>query len=187
MQRSIFLILTALIFTVGILADALNNIDEVCKPNLPNGGKAIICHQTGLSNFNRDPPVYNAAFRNDAKSICCSSGSQCLLSRNYNQVACYNPSTKIARTATASGNCNLVKSDRAYTGQQCTFGDNDILDKDDNSLSGTEKFTSVSNGVGQVGVDVASSGSVAGAISTMNSLRNVLVGWAGFNLLAVVM
>lgn len=91
MQRSIFLISTALIFTVGILANALNNIDEVCKPNLPNGGKAIICHRTGLSNFNRGPPVYNAAFRNDAESICCSSGSQCLLSRNYVEVACYNP------------------------------------------------------------------------------------------------
>jgi len=36
-------------------------------------------------------------------------------------------------------------------------------------------------------VDVASSSSVAGATGTMNGLRNVLVGWAGFNLLAVVM
>ncbi|XTI93174.1 hypothetical protein V2W45_1347666 [Cenococcum geophilum] len=98
-----------------------------------------------------------------------------------------NISTKIARTATSSGNCNLVQSDRTYTGQQCTFGDDDILDKDDDSLSETEKFTSVSNGVGQVGVDVASSSSVAGATGTMNGLRNVLVGWAGFNLLAVVM
>lgn len=62
MQRLIFLISTALIFTVGILTNALNNINEVCKPNLLNGGKVIIYHRTGLSNFNRGPPVYNAAF-----------------------------------------------------------------------------------------------------------------------------
>lgn len=93
----------------------------------------------------------------------------------------------MARTATSSGNCNLVQSDRTYTGQQCAFGDDDILDKDDASLSETEKFTSVSDGVGQVGVDVASSSSVARATSTMTGLRKVLVGWTGFNLLAVVM
>jgi hypothetical protein len=91
MQPLIFLLSSALYCAVNIRADALNDIDEVCKPNLPNGGKAIICRQKGLSTFNRDPPVYDAAFRNDGQNICCSSGDLCFESRNSDEVACYNP------------------------------------------------------------------------------------------------
>lgn len=91
MQLSTFLASAALLLAVQISADALNDINEICKPNLPGGGKAIICHRTGLSTFNRDAPTYDASFRNNRESICCSAGSECLTARNSGEIACYNP------------------------------------------------------------------------------------------------
>lgn len=91
MQLPIFLASASLLLAVQVRANAQNDINEVCKPNLPGGGEAIICHRAGLSAFNRDDPVYDASFRNNGESICCSAGNECLLSRNSNEAACYNP------------------------------------------------------------------------------------------------
>jgi hypothetical protein len=55
---------------------------------------------------------------------------------------------------------------------------------------GVERFTSVRNGVGQVGVaaaaTTASSKSDAGSTLATNTLRNVLGGWIGLGLFAIV-
>src|SRR4051794_2232492 len=55
--------------------------------------------------------------------------------QEYLVLTCPRISTEKARTATSSGNCNLVQSERTYTGQQCSFGDGDTLDKESGDSS----------------------------------------------------
>jgi len=102
-----------------------------------------------------------------------------------------NFSTKQARTATSSGTCKLEQSERITKGKQCAFGSGEVLDKYDpgytDSLDGVEKFTSVRNGVGQVGVDSASAGTRAGPASDVATLAVVFGAWMALGLLSAGM